>query len=196
MNVACNSPDTVSHRVSILLELQRLWMLLKVHSIELHAKLLRGCALARTWARWRARGTNTSRVGPLICAWAAPRRISRGWRACYGLTRMFSGSRASGTPGQAPLGPQRRAPCPRHAIVSVCYRSGLYCGRHAALNRDLTAPNRDLTALNRGLTALNRDLTAPRRGLTGSKRGNCASRGRMRDLLADDCAVKWGELHH
>ena len=175
MNVACNSPDTVSHRVSILLELQRLWMLLKVHSIELHAKLLRGCALARTWARWRARGTNTSRVGPLICAWAAPRRISRGWRACYGLTRMFSGSRASGTPGQAPLGPQRRAPCPRHAIVSVCYRSGLYCGRHAALRRD---------------------LTAPRRGLTGSKRGNCASRGRMRDLLADDCAVKWGELHH
>ena len=91
---------------------------------------------------------------------------------------MFSGSRASGTPGQAPLGPQRRAPCPRHAIVSVCYRSGLYCGRHAALRRDLTALNRDLTALNRGLTALNRDLTAlnrdltaPRRGLTGSKRG-------------------------
>ena len=116
---------------------------------------------------------------------------------------MFSGSRASGTPGQAPLGPQRRAPCPRHAIVSVCYRSGLYCGRHTtprrdltALNRDLTALNRGLTALNRDLTALNRDLTAPRRGLTGSKRGNCASRGRMRDLLADDCAVKWGELHH
>ena len=164
MNVACNSPDTVSHRATISLELQRLRTLLKVHPIELHAKLLRGCALARTWARWRARGTNTSRVGPLICAWAAPRRISRGWRACYGLTRMFSGSRASGTPGQAPLGPQRRAPCPRHAIVSVCYRSGLYCGRH-------TTPRRDLTALNRGLTALNRDLTAPRRGLTDSKRG-------------------------
>ena len=180
MNVACNSPDTVSHRVSILLELQRLWMLLKVHSIELHAKLLRGCALARTWARWHARGPDTSRVDPVVCAWVR-------WYACgrrpgaylgvdvrvTGLTRMFSGSRASGTPGQAPLGPQRRAPCPRHAIVSVCYRNGLYCGRHAALRRD---------------------LTAPRRGLTGSKRGNCASRGRMRDLLADDCAIKWGEL--
>ena len=127
------------------------------------------------WARYLARGPDTWRVDPVVCAWAAPRRISRGWRACYGLTSMFSGSRASGTPGQAPLGPQRRAPCPRHAIVSVCYRSGLYCGRHAALNRDLTAPNCDLT---------------------GSKRGNCASRGRMRDLLADDCAVKWGELHH
>ena len=40
-NVACNSPDTVSHRAFISLELQRLRTLLKVHSIELHAKLLR-----------------------------------------------------------------------------------------------------------------------------------------------------------
>ena len=158
----------------------------------------------RAWARHFARGPGGMRVGPMVCAWAAPpRRISRGWRACYGLTRMFSGSRASDTPGQVSLGPSRRPPCPGHPIVSVCYRSGLYCGRHAALRRDLTAPrrghtalNRDLTALNRDLTAPNRDLTAPRRGLTGSKRGNCASRGRMRDLLADDCAIKWGELHH
>ena len=210
MNVACNSPDTVSHRAFISLELQRLRMLLKVHSIELHAKLLRGCALARTWARWHARGPGTSRVDPVVCAWVR-------WYACgrrpgaylgvdvrvTGLTRMFSGSRASDTPGQAPLCSQRRPPCPRHAIVSVCYRSGLHCGRHTtprrdltALNRDLTALNRGLTALNRDLTALNRDLTAPRRGLTGSKRGNCASRGPVRDLLADDCAIKWGELHH
>ena len=91
---------------------------------------------------------------------------------------MFSGSRASDTPGQAPLCSQRRPPCPRHAIVSVCYRSGLHCGRHTTPRRDLTALNRDLTALNRGLTALNRDLTAlrrdltaPRRDLTDSKRG-------------------------
>ena len=91
------------------------------------------------WVRWYARGTDTSRVDPLIRAWAAPpRRISRGWRACYGLTRMFSGSRASGTPGQVSLGPSRRPPCLRHAIVSVCYRGGLYCGRHSVLNRDLT----------------------------------------------------------
>ena len=186
-------------------------MLLKVHSIELHAKLLRGCALARTRARWHARGTNTSHVDPILGAWT--RWHARGQRRpdaylgvdvrVTGLTRMFSGSRASDTPGQAPLCSQRRPPCPRHAIVSVCYRSGLHCGRHTtprrdltALNRDLTALNRGLTALNRDLTALNRDLTAPRRGLTGSKRGNCASRGRMRDLLADDCATKRGELHH
>ena len=84
---------------------------------------------------------------------------------------MFSGSRASDTPGQAPLCSQRRPPCPRHAIVSVCYRSGLHCGRHTTPRRDLTALNRDLTALNRDLTALRRDLTAPRRALTDSKRG-------------------------
>ena len=40
-NVTCNSPDTVSHRAPISLELQRLRTLLKVHPIELHAKLLR-----------------------------------------------------------------------------------------------------------------------------------------------------------
>ena len=44
MNVACNSPDTVSRRASISLELQRLRTLLKVHSIELHAKLLQARA--------------------------------------------------------------------------------------------------------------------------------------------------------
>ena len=137
MNVACNSPDTVSHRVSILLELQRLWMLLKVHSIELHAKLLRGCALARTWARWHARGRRPGAY------------LGVGVRV-MGLTRIVSGSRASDAPGQAPLCSQRRPPCPRHAIVSVCYRSGLYCGRHAALRRDLTAPRRGLTGSKRG----------------------------------------------
>ena len=26
--------------------------------------------------------------------------------------------------------------------------------------------------------------------------GNCATRGPVRDLLADDCATKRGELHH
>ena len=102
------------------------------------------------WTRWYARGTDTSRVDPLIRAWAAPpRRISRGWRACYGVNEHVQRF-ASDTPGQAPLCSQRRPPCPRHAIVSVCYRSGLYCGRHAALRRDLTAPRRGLTGSKRG----------------------------------------------
>ena len=147
-NVACNSPDTVSHRAIILLGLQRLWTLLKVHSIELHAKLLRGCALARTWDQHLARGSDTSRVGPVVCVWAAPPRLYLGVGVrVTGLTRMFSGSRASGAPGQAPLCSRRRSPCPRHAIVGVCGRGGLYCGRHAASKRDLTVPNCDLTAI-------------------------------------------------
>lgn len=54
---ACNSPGTVSHHTSTSLELQRLKKLLKVHPIELHAKLLRVCA------------TN-AHVDPLLCACA------------------------------------------------------------------------------------------------------------------------------
>ena len=149
-------PRTVSHRATILLELQRLRTLLKIHSIELHAKLLRGCALAtRTRVRWHARGSDTSRVGPIPGAWVRWYACGRRRPGAYlevgvhvtGLTRMFSGSCASGAPGQAPLCSQRRPPCPRHPVVSVCYRGGLYCGRHAAPRRGLTALNRDLTAI-------------------------------------------------
>ena len=69
---------------------------------------------------------------------------------------MFSGSRASDTPGQAPLRPQRRPghqlahDSPLSAFVTevVCDVGG------AAPRRDLTTPNRDLTAPNRGLTAI------------------------------------------
>ena len=97
MNVARNSPDTVPHRATISLELQRLRTLLKVHSIELHAKLLQALAacvprrargsdgmrlgsLIRAWVQHLARGPAIAGAGPLIRAWAAPWRISRGWR--------------------------------------------------------------------------------------------------------------------
>ena len=74
MNVACNSPDTVSHRATISLELQHLRTLLKVHPIELHAKLLRARELPaflaarvgpliRTWVRHLACGSDGTRVG-------------------------------------------------------------------------------------------------------------------------------------
>ena len=43
-NVACNSPYTVSYYAFISLELQRLQALLNIHSVELHAKLLRASA--------------------------------------------------------------------------------------------------------------------------------------------------------
>ena len=56
---------------------------------------------------------------------------------------MFSGSRASDTPGQAPLRPQRRPSRPRQPIVNVFHRGGLRFERY-------TPPNRDLTASKRG----------------------------------------------
>ncbi len=93
----------------------------------------------------RARGPSKPGVGPMACAWV--RWYARGRRPgaylgvgvrVMGLTRMFSGSCASDTPGQAPLRPQRRPPCPRHPVVGVCYRGGLRLGRHAAPRRALT----------------------------------------------------------
>ena len=172
-NVACNSPDAVSYRATISLELQRLRTLLKVHSIELHAKLLRARAAC---VPRRARGSDTSHVSPLIRAWvrhlaresANPRvgPLSRAWVRWYawgrrpraylgvgvrvmGLTRIVSGSRARDTPGQAPLCSQRRPSPTRHPVVGVCDRGGLHCGRHIPANRGLTTPNRGLTATKR-----------------------------------------------
>ena len=81
---------------------------------------------------------------------------------------MLSGSRASDTPGQAPLCPQRRPPRPRHPIVGVCYRGGLRLGRHAA----------------------------PRRDLTDSKRGNCTIRGTTRRRHAEGRLLMLQNPHH
>ena len=112
--------------------------------------------LSLAWVRHFARGSDGMRVGSMVCAWATPTRISRGWRACHGVNAHCQRF-ASGTPGQAPLRPQRRPPCPRHPIVGVCYRGGLRLGRH----------------------------TAPRRDLTDSKRGNCTIRGTTRRRHAE-----------
>ena len=118
----------------------------------------------RAWVRHFARGSDGMRLGPTPRTWA--RWHARGRRPgaylgvgvrVMGLTRMFSGSRASDTPGQAPLRTQRRPPCPRHPIVGVCYRGGLRLGRRAA----------------------------PRRDLTDSKRGNCTIRGSTRRRHAE-----------
>ena len=85
------------------LELQRLWKLLKVHSVELHAKLLQARAAC---VPRRARGPAHSHVGPTPRMWV--RWHARGRRpGAYlgvevrvaGLTRMFSGSCVSDTPG-------------------------------------------------------------------------------------------------
>ena len=106
-NVACNSPDTVPHRAPILLELQRLRPLLKIHSIELHAKPPRARASClrsspHTWTRHLARGPSKPCVGPTFRTWV--RRYARGRRPraslgvgvrVTGLTRIVSGSRAA-----------------------------------------------------------------------------------------------------
>ena len=81
-NVACNSPDTVPHRATILLELQRLRTLLKIHSIELHAKPPRARASRlrsspHTWTRHLARGPSKPCVGPTFRTWV--RRYARGF---------------------------------------------------------------------------------------------------------------------
>ena len=91
---------------------------------------------------------------------------------------MLSGSRASDTPGQAPLRPQRRPPRPRHPIVGVCYRAGLRLGRR----RPEARPHRHQT----GGVALHEDpcmsclpMTSPPNG------GNCTIRGATRRRHAD-----------
>ena len=125
-------------------------------------------SLIRAWVQHLARGPAIAGAGPLIRAWAAPWRISRGWRACHGVNAHCQRF-ASGTPGQAPLRPQRRPPCPRHPIVGICYRGGLRLGRHAA----------------------------PRRGLTDSKRGGVALYGDpCVTCLPMTSPSNGGELHH
>ena len=183
-NVACNSPNTAPHHATISLELQRLRTLLKVHSIELHAKLLRAraaCAppralrsdgmrvgpLIRTWVRHLARGPSNPHVGPMARAWAALWRISRGLRACRGANAHV-----------------QRFMCERHT------RPGA-----VASTTQTTSPT---TPRCRRLLPRWFATWAPPRGATSptASVGNCATRGPVRVLPADDCATKRGELHY
>ena len=50
----------------------------------------------RAWVRWYARGSDTSRVGPMACAWAAPPRTAASPPA-NGGNRTMRGPR-SGSP--------------------------------------------------------------------------------------------------
>ena len=102
---------------------------------------------------------------------------------------MLSGSRASDTPGQAPLRPQRRPPRPRHPIVGVCYRAGLRLGRR----RPEARPHRHQT----GGVALHEDpcmsclpMTSPPNG------GNCTIRGATRRRHADRTLLMLQNPHH
>ena len=135
----------------------------RVRALSVRGAVRQGSLIAR--APHRARGPNTSRVGPMRCTWArhlargtddmrvgsaAHAHVQRFTCVSRGLPRIFSGSRASDTPCPRQFCPKRRPLRPYEPIVGVFRRGGLHFGRHAAPNRDLTAPNRDLTATKRG----------------------------------------------
>ena len=112
------------------------------------------------------------------------------------LTRIFSGSRASDTRGQASLPPRRRTPRPQPPVVSVFRRGGRRCGRLPTANRNLTAPNGNLTASKRGNCTIRGARTSSPHVESATKRENCTTRGSRSGLPADDTASKRGELHH
>ena len=150
----------------------------------------------RTWALQSARGPSNPHGDPLIrtgTRWHARGRrpgayLGVGVRVA-GLTRMFSGSCASDTPGQAPLRPQRRPPRPRRPVVGVCYRGGLRLGRR----RPEARPHR----LQAWGIALHVDpcvtclpMTAPPSG------GNCTIRGATRRRHAEGRLLMLQNPHH
>ena len=109
-----------------------------------------------------------------------------------GLTRIFSGSRASDTRGQASLPPRRRTPRPQPPVVSVFRRGGRRCGRLPTANRNLTAPNGNLTASKRGNCTIRGARTSSPHVESATKRENCTTRGSRSGLPADDTASKRG----
>ena len=125
-------------------------------------------SLIRAWVQHLARGPAIAGAGPLIRAWAAPWRISWGWRACHGVNAHC-----------------RRFACERYA------RSGAVV--------PITQATLPTTAhCQRVSSRWFATWAAPPRGVTSPtvNCGTCAARGPVRDVLADDCAIKRGELHH
>lgn len=133
------------------------------HASCLHSSPRAWAPLTRAWARHLARGPDDMRVGS-----ASHAHVERLTCVSRGLTRIFSGLRASSTRGLAPLCPDRRPPCPRQPIVGVFRRGGLHFGRHATSNRDLTA----------------------------SKRGNCSNRATTRRRHAGRMLLMVQNPHH
>ena len=125
-------------------------------------------SLIRAWVQHLACGPAIAGAGPLIRAWAAPRRISRGWRACRGANAHVQrfmcerhtrpGAVASTTQTTSPTTPRCRRLLPR------------WFATWAAPPRDAPSPTASV--------------------------GNCPIRGPVRDLPAGDIATKRGELHH
>ena len=91
----------------------------------------------------RARGPAYSRVGPTVCAWATPTRISRGWRACHGVNAHC-----------------RRFACERRTRWRRCVHNAGHLAHDSPLSTCFIEVACDLGG------------AAPRRGLTDSKLGD------------------------
>ena len=124
--------------------------------------------LIRTWVRHLARGPSNPHVGPMARAWAAPWRISRGLRACRGANAHV-----------------QRFMCERHT------RPGAVASTTQAISPTTPRCRRLLPRWFATWAAPPRTATSPPASV-----GNCATRGPVRDLPADDIATKRGELHH
>ena len=123
--------------------------------------LVRGCSSPRrasclrssprTWARWHARGPDTSHVGPMICAWASPPTcMSRGLRAYQGVNAHIQrfACELHATPGTVVPNTHRLS---RNSPVSTFSPrwSAIWAPHHPESRPQ--ARNRDLTTTNRGI---------------------------------------------
>ena len=121
----------------------------------------------------------------MVCAWAAPRRISWGWRACHGVNAHC-----------------RRFMCERRTRWRRCVHNAGHLAHEAPLSAFVTEVVCDLGAApSRGATSLPRTVTSLPRGAASLPRtaasltasgGSCAVRGPVRDLPAGDIATKRG----
>ena len=183
---------------------------MKVHSIELNAKLLRGCALAAHAGPLRRRLT----AGPLPLVHPRARGPAPSYQLPLGTAhsapaRMRARSYAPG-PDEMRVGSAAHARFERLTCVS----RGLprrFSGSRASNTRGQAPlcphrrpprPQHPIVGVCRrgGLhfghhATSNRDLTTPNRDLAASKRGNCAVRGARLSLAHVEGATKRGELH-
>ena len=143
----------------------------------------------RAWTRSFARGPSNPRGGLMACAAAPPRRISRGWRACHGVSahcQRFMCERRTRSGAVVPKS-QTTLPTTAH-----CQRvSSRWFATWAAPPRGVTSPT-----VNCGNCATRgpvRDLPA---GDIATKRGNCTIRGATRRRHAEGRLLMLQNPHH
>ena len=147
--------------------------------------------------RLHARGPDTWRVDPVVCAWAAPRRISRGWRACYGVNahvQRFACERYTRS-GAVVLTTQSTLPTTRHCQRLLPKWFVLWAPRcpEARPHRPEAWPHRQQTggiAIHGDVCVICLPMTAPSNG------GNCIIRGATRRRHAEGRLLMLQNPHH